>query len=386
MRCLNRDKVTSILFVFCSFLHTFQFHNAKIPLLGNLSSLIVLYASLILKGKVNAKFLIPIIVIFLLYIIYIPDTNNALGQITLLFYYISIILFINLIDLNELYQALSIVIKFYIPLSIVLYYLGIGIDSGYGIDRMHGLLSEPSAFTFLTLFLFIEFLIFKNYLSLTLATISAIYVNSLTLYTSIVISLLLISFIKANNSKKIIILFTSAVTAYSTIIIFSDITSYTSNSSVIRMASGIQYLTSLGDSGHNPRGESVINVINYSLNNNPYIGMGLDAGGRYADELQTLRDLNFWLELLLAFGIVGLSITLGFTLNIIIKLKNAYNKNYIVLFCFSLVYVTVNSAQGIMLSQYFIMSLLYWLKEKKFIYKSTSKRIHIQVTKKIENT
>lgn len=339
--------------------HTFRYGSIKFPIFGFMFGLVVFVLMFIANFSINKKSLISLFVLVLLLVSNFNINTTNLYQIKYFLYLIPITLLAFSYTRIDLYKAFKVIAYYYSIMSIFLFHLGIGREDGYGSPRMHGFLSEPSAFTLLGTIVFVSFLATRQKKLLILSFLIVLYCQSLTLMVSLFLSFFLYLLVSVKVHYRIIIFSVSIVTiilSYYFLLYLADVYS---NENLDRLVTGLQYIVTLGENGHNPRFKSVIEIINYVSNNQFWFGQGLNAGELYVNDTGNLRDLNFWLELQLAFGMFSVIFVFSIVLfKYLFSKENTECRYFNAIFISFLCYCSLNSAQGIVFQQFFIILLI----------------------------
>ena len=236
-------------------------------------------------------------------------------------------------------------------LSIILFFLHIGIDLGYSIPRMQGLLSEPSAQALpisVTLLYSMSRNGYKRILMICVSLLAIYLTKSPTVFIVSFISLFFYFISFKQRLIQIIIFLFLLLLIYHSLDILEWIDLFIDNSTLTRVIDGFISIKTLGQVGYNPR---VIGIMQFfkDVTETPfifYLGRGLDSATSYYLNKGTLRyTYNLPSEIMFSLGIVGVFFYITFILIILKTMLKSYISR--ILFISILVYTTLNSAMGI---------------------------------------
>ncbi len=350
---MSIKQISLWLFVTLTLFHTVRTSSLHFHLYGFIFAIAMLVL-VQLCNPIKKNTLISLGFVCLIFASYIKYALGTTSQIKYIFYLLPLCFIPFNYTRYDLYYVTSKVFYIYSLFSIVLFFVGIGVESGYGISRLQGLLSEPSAFSLLAVFNFLNFLYLRKLKYLFVAVLLAFLVKSLMLlvclFASVFIYLALMKGSFFRVSLFIIFIF-SCFGMYEFLVFLNGVYD---NVLLSRLVSGLQYIVTWGELGHNPRFYTVIAISDY-YKDNFLFGKGFNAAEFYVNDTGNLRDFNIWFEMFASFGLIGaLSI---FILLIFLLLTGpifSKEKYTSVMFVSYLVYCSLNSAQGIVFQQMFL--------------------------------
>jgi hypothetical protein len=334
-------------------------HGYKI--ITGISLFLILY-----QGRVRKQALVFFAVILFWSGFYIFIHPNFLYSIKFIFYLIPVFFIVTNYSIEDFCQVLVKVIEIYILMSFILFCIGIGVDRGYGLPRMQGLLSEPSAMALPLPLLFLSFFNAKKYFKLIVLLPCIFLTQSPTVYIVTFLSLLLYFFI---NSKK----YTKIILIGFIILIFSNILNLleilyliTNNHSISRLQRGIESISSFGTSGYNPRMRGMLVFFDDILANKLYFlfGGGLDSISviNSQRELSDMAFNNIPVQVFTSFGITGFIV---FICLVFLMLDFYSRRRFIMTIIIPVViYTSINSAMGIQLQYLLFVLMVFMLRDR----------------------
>lgn len=356
---VNFKYSVCFLYFFFLFIHTFNYGGNKLNLYGFLVSITVILIGSIYKGSLNKVFIPLYTVTFVVIAFYISNSPHfVVSQLKYFLYLIPIVILPYFVSIQVFYNIFVKACLVVLAISILFFILNVGVDRGYGFPRMHGLLSEPSALSLPISIVLIHGLVIRSIKYILLGLVALFLSGSLMGGVILLFSIILMRILKASRIRRVIL-----VTFFTLIIIalFHTIKYLALNDGgliVSRLYDGLVYIVSFGENGYNPRFDSILSILKYSVEHNWLFGQGINAGEIYVQETGNLRDLNIWMEILLSFGLVGLFLFFSFLFKFLILNKNRFNNVEASLIAVITCYTFLNSAQGIVFQSLFFIIIL----------------------------
>lgn len=224
-------------------------------------------------------------------------------------------------------------------------------DPGYGLNRPHAFMSEPSALAVVVTYLVCVSFYKSQWGWLLLSLVSVYVCQSLIVMISVLITATLLwinSVIRSGRGwillvGSLFILFFVGFLEGVLIDYFPD--------QYMRLESGIRSITSLGDEGYNPRMIIAIAIWEaVSESGAHWFGMGLNSVSYYnvinLDWLLSAASFPFFLYM--SFGVVGLLVFYGVVFFLCFRVQGGVQRNMAFLFAL-LVVTTINAAQGMII-------------------------------------
>lgn len=348
------------LFVFFLFVNKISFSSGlRFPLYGQLVSagiLAVLVANYWQATRSAILFSVfSFFFVFIFYLFVTPISYLRYAQYWM--YLLPLFVFPGLTTSKEFSNLLISVSKFSVFLFIALFFIGVGHSLSYGMPRMEGLMSEPSALA-LPLSITLVYSMFKrNYMLLVISIIGILLTRSPTVGLVSFSSLLLVFVLMSNRKVKVV-----AIALSVTIMIAGYYLLVLSPPAVLleikffdRLHVGLLSLITLGEAGYNPRVDLTIGIYDYYKDIwNPVFGLGPNAGDlMLQDGLKSFISLPF--DVLLSYGLLGFVL---YTISIIVVFFKRNNLEEFICLSVLLVYTTINSAQGIFLQMLFLLLII----------------------------
>jgi hypothetical protein len=333
--------------------------DISFSLYGNIIGFIFLFF-LLIRNILEVKLTIIVtIFVFLFYFVY--NFNFYLSSsepYKALFYAIVSILISVEFKKIDMLKILTDVFFKYLILITILFFLGFGIDDAGGSFRIQGLMSEPSALSFILCFLLWHFVKEKQYKKVLFILFVSVLTLSLTVYIHFAF-FYLVSLLLNLNLKTIFKLFIIIIFLFLCLIIILNIES--DFWLINKIKDAILFIQSGGMEGKNTR---IIekSIIIEDQNQTPfsfYIGNGPNFGVYYysiRDMLTTTHSIV--VILFFNFGVIGASIGIIWLLYTFVKLKKSY---YSILFISVATYSLINTASGIVNEVYLYSMLFYSL-------------------------
>jgi len=374
------NKITSsfILFIYFIFLfiHTLQIEGNKTLLFGYILSILTSFLYLLHKSKINKNSMYTCLFIFSSFFLYLtPDIGYVLNQFKYWIYLFPLLVIPFITSTYKFNLILSESCFVTLILSLFLFCIGIGIDNGYGFPRMHGLLSEPSALSFPISIVLLNGVLYKKKVFAIISLVCLLLTGSLMAILITTFTFLMFIFITRKVIKRIFITVGIVCFIWFSIFLIEYLAQLGGYSSVTRLHQGILFIESMGTNGYNPRFFSVLEVFNYIKDNSFLFGLGINGAESYVNYTGNLRDLNLWMEILLAFGVIGTGLFFLLICIFIFFSKNIFDKDEAILLSTITVYCFLNSAQGIVFQSLFFIILMQVFKRTPIYDKKNYKFI-----------
>jgi hypothetical protein len=349
-----------LLFIYFLFLfvHTLHMGANKTLLFGYLVSICTLLLYVLNKQRVNKKGGYVLLFLFLSFFLYLKsDLNYINSQLKYWVYLVPLIIVPFICNSKDFNSILCKACLLTLIISVSLFILGIGIDTGYGFPRMHGLLSEPSALSLPISVVLLNGIFYKKKKYILISLFCILLTGSLMTVIITFFSYLMYLFITRRLLSRVLLTAVFLFFLWSLFILIDYLAQLGTYPSISRLQQGIVFIQTFGANGHNPRFFSVLEVISYIQENNFLYGGGINGAEKYIEVTSNLRDLNLWLEILLSFGIVGTALFFVFLLVYVFFNKYVFSKDEAIILSSITVYCFLNSAQGIVFQSLFFIIL-----------------------------
>jgi hypothetical protein len=348
-----RGRHVLFLSVFFAFFNTFSVNHEQL-LYGYFISLFLIAFYFLCSLRIfnfQILFFVIFVCFVLLYSLHNPASINE--QVSFLFLLLPIFIIPWRFSSEQISNAVIKASFCALLIFSILFFMGIGVNYSYGFPRMHGLMSEPSAIAFPATLVFLTGLVFFRKIYILIGFGALLLSGSLV---SIVVSFssLLLFFII--NHKSIVLKIFFSFISLGLVLIASEIVfafaSY--NSTLSRLAPGLESVFSLGASGYNPRLEHAVYVYDF-LNKQEALlfGLGLNAAEVInISDHGIRRSFSFPVEFVFSFGVAGF---FGLTFLTFCALFLSDEKKVVkVCFVSLLCYCWINSAMGITLQVFYL--------------------------------
>lgn len=311
---------------------------------------------LFLLRRFHTGQIITLVTLWGVLLLYYPINPSALLLQLKYVTYLIPVMIIPWMSAPEKIQAAVIHAAFFsLVIGLVAFSIGFGGSSTYGITRLQGLMSEPSAMALPISIVLLYGLIFKNIYYIFIGAICCILTHSIMVYVVIISSTILVLISSRNPSARTVGIITSVVVCA---LIYYLVNLYVGdNWNLGRAQAGLSSLFTLGAEGYNPRVRMTMEVIEYRLLSGEFqvfFGSGINSSAAYAEETSGFRILPFSGELIYSFGVFGIIFYL-YALRTVFSIRS---KLYACAFVPTFIYVSVNSAQGISLGLIFIILII----------------------------
>jgi hypothetical protein len=362
---ITQNSLLLIYFLFL-FIHTLHIGENKTLLFGYIASISAMLIHVLHKQRVNKKGIYIIVFFFLSFSLYLKvDFNYLISQLKYWVYLIPLIIVPFICNIKDFNDILCRACRFTLILSVFLYFLGVGIDTGYGFPRMHGLLSEPSALSLPISIVLLNGILYKKKIYIMLSLFCMLLTGSLMTMIITLFSYLMYLFIIRRLYSRVLLTGVFLIFLWALFTLINYLAQLGTYPSISRLQQGIVFIQSRGENGHNPRFFSVLEVIAYSKENSYLIGQGINGAEHYIQATGNLRDLNLWLEILLSFGLIGMGAFFIFMLLFVVFNKHVFRSHEAIVLSSITVYCFLNSAQGIVFQSLFFVVLIKVLSNER---------------------
>jgi hypothetical protein len=339
------------------------------PIYGNVIGFVFLFLLFLKNFKNSLTIVILNLFLFIFYFLINPTYFLVSTEpYKALFYIIIAVLFSSDLNKYNYNEILYSVLKKYLILIILLFFLGFGIDqAGYAI-RIQGLMSEPSALSFILCFLLLKSVQIKEYKIFILT----IFVSLLTFSISVYIHIFLIYLFKIFQRVTVKTLLKIGLITIFLVSFFTTITQIKMDNWLLnKFQDAIEFTTSGGNAVKNTRAMDMDRL--FIEQNNSSTSFLLGNGPGYSVYYYQIRDMltnthNIFAIIFFDFGLIGLfSIIILF----VFSFYRLSNSIYFDLFICILTYSLINTASGIVNEIYLYILIFYSL--KYFNLKNSSK-------------
>ncbi len=371
-------KPHSLLFFYFLFLfiHTLHIGDSKMLLFGYILSILTVLLYIVKVQRLNKIGQYVLYFLLLSFYFYVnADISYIQSQIKYWIYLLPLLIVPFICDTNKFNQLLCKACMFTLIISIPLFLIGIGVDRGYGFPRMHGLLSEPSALSFPISVVLLNGIFYKRKSLIFGSLFCILLTGSLMAFVITLFSVLMCMFITRNIFIRLFLIAIFSLLFFVLLSLINYLAGLGTFPSISRLQQGIVFIQSFGASGHNPRFFSVLEVISYVQDTNVLFGSGINGAEKYINVTGNLRDLNLWLEMLISFGVVGISVFFLFMIGAVFLSKRVFTHSEAIILSSITVYCFLNSAQGIVFQSLFFIILIQVLSRKSVQYDKTHKPI-----------
>jgi hypothetical protein len=266
------------------------------------------------------------------------------------------IFIVHVMPLEEFSGKILLAVKLVTIISILFYFIGIGVDTSYSFNRMQGFASEPSALALPVAILMLHSLINRSWGYFFLASLVGGLALSPTVLLVSLLSLIVYKFIYSSSMTKVFISLLAVSILFFGLDIVGFLAEHFSDIAIIRRINdGLLFAFSGGESGYNTR-------LSYGYFFEEYqstFGLGVNT---YSGD--RLRDWNIHLETIYAFGMFGWFLFIAFSLFVCRYLKSMHNFSLNIFLC-AYIYSSINSAQGIVFTIIVWTYFMYFLKSIK---------------------
>lgn len=348
------------------FIHTLHIGSNKLLLFGYIGSVFTAVIYLVNKQRIHkTALLIPLFCCLTFYLYLQPTLGYSISQLKYWIYLFPLVVIPYICNSHDFNKVFCKVCILTLVVSIFLFFVGIGVDKGYGFPRMHGLLSEPSALSIPISIVALNGIFYKKLWYVALSFFTMLLAGSLMVIIITFAACLMYLFIRRTLLSRMLLsgLFVIFIWAlYSLISYLAQLGTYPS---ISRLHQGLIFIESFGVSGHNPRFYSVLEIISYIKKTNFLFGGGINAAEQYVQQTGNLRDLNLWLEIVVSFGVVGVFTFILLLLVFVFFTPRVFSRSESILLSTIVVYCFLNSAQGIVFQSLFFIILIQVLKKEK---------------------
>ncbi len=334
------------------------------PIYGNIIGFAVLFLLFFKNLKSTLTLVIFNLILFSLYfLIHYNYFLVSAEPYKALFYIILAVLFSSDLEKYDYNKILYSTLKKYLIFIILLFFLGFGIDqAGYAL-RIQGLMSEPSALSFILCFLLLKSFQFKEYKIFFLT----VFVCLLTLSISVYIHIFLIYLFKIFRRVTIKTFLNFGLITIFLVLLFATISQIEIDNWLLnKFKDAIEFTTSGGSTGKNTRAMDMDRLFNEQNNSSTSFLLGNGPG--YSVYYYQIRDMltnthNIFAIIFFDFGMIGLFSILVLFLFSFYKLSNSI---YFDLFICILSFSFINTASGIVNEIYLFTLIFYSLKYLNF--------------------
>jgi hypothetical protein len=338
---------------------------ASIQLYGYAASIMVCILVFMIERKICLKQIILFSLFIGIFYIYLPVNPMPIGQqIKYLLYLLPVAILPWIFDSHRFSRSYVNVCCFFLIFFLILFIVGVGHSTTYGMPRMQGLMSEPSALSILLSTVFL-LAFYKKSIYLLLAVVAAFFAAASSMSVAVVLSSFAF-YILLNMRSRAQRLAVIGVGLLTALLSVSFILSMELNGFIFgRLVSGIKSVLTLGEEGYNPRMTAALAMIRVTsdLGASLIYGMGLNAAG-VMDELGVVRALSLPFEVYVSFGLLGLALYVLSLLWVLCFYRSA-DSYFKIAFSSVASYVLLNSAQGIVFQTLYFILFIYAMRRAR---------------------
>lgn len=339
-----------------SFVSATDLLGVRIKLYGHIFQLGLVLLFLFSQPKVPFRYLSVFIWVSpLVFVSIIFGYNSWFEIVKHALIFVSFATYFGFLYPSEIFKMLYKASVAHVTIALALSLIGIGVNRSYGdVERIFGLMSEPSAFAFAILFSFFGGYKYRNNFVILISSVSFFFSFSLT----ILISFLAIWYCIFLKRFPLLFSLIGFAAAYSLFVELDYVLSLISLFNE-RLASSIIFVFSTGSAGYNPRWAHIYAAIDFVSQSSNLVWFGLGFG---SVEFFSSHAFNLPTYIFVSFGSIGVFVFL--VLAVRAFAVSTLDNNFIpftIIFAISV----INGALGVLIFGYCLMFMFQTKKRMK---------------------